>query len=372
MPIMGILKNLFGLLGLGSRTVLAPPPIPRAEIGEPKLKTTTVNLSNEAYRKPVRLPSKFDDLMEFGLAQHSPNKHWSVGFWDSGPDASAERQRAVRLRDNTTGRIVATVNSLQRPFSVDVSDTGVFGVNDAGHASALSANLVVFDATGTQVYERVYKANLAGFSISPCGRYVASQTCNSANEDSFILEIHDVEERRVLASCTPVAGWSAEYTFETKDKQLKRVFAKIANLGKFAYSPTGEFLDAKKFMSARLAKGDPWTRIRAAGELVQTDASETALERAFGVVDTTIRAFQPGQDDRWLAGGYRLKGELLERMVKPAEAAEAYRTALGLDSNIGVKKRLAAIEKAASQKSVVDTGAEQRPRRPASTRQRQT
>lgn len=344
---MALLKSLLGILGLKSRTASEP-------TARPEASASTSNATGKPHvvsaREPIRLPSKFDDLVDFGLAEHSPNKHWSVGYRDPGPDASQKRQRSVRLRDNTTGRIVATVNSLERPFSVDVSDTGVFGVNDAGQTSELSANLVIFDSTGMQVYGRAYKANLAGFSISPCGRYVASQTCNSGNGDSFILEIHDVAQQRVLASCTPVAGWSAEYTFETEDGELKRVFAKINNLGKFAYSPNGEFLDAKKFMTARLTKGDPWTRIRAAGELVQTDGSDKALQRAFGVVEATIAAFQPGQDDRWLAGGYRLKGELLEKTNRPAEAIEAYRAALGLDSKIGVKKRLAAMEKASSQK----------------------
>jgi hypothetical protein len=353
---MALLKNILAFLGLKSRTASAPAPRPVASV------PTAEAMDKEPVepsRKPIRLPSKIDDMMDFGLAQHSPNKHWSVGYWDPGPDASQKRQRGVRLRDNSTGRIVATVRNLERPFSVDVSDTGVFGVNDAGQAAELSANLVIFDTTGTQVYGRAYKANLAGFSISPCGRYVASQTCNSGNEDSFILEIHDVAQKRVLASCTPVAGWSSEYTFETEGGELKRVFAKINHLGKFAYSPTGEFLDAKKYITTRLTKGDPWTRIRAAGELVQTDGSDKALQRAFGVVEATIAAFHPGQDDRWLAGGYRLKGELLEKMNRPAEAIEAYRAALGLDSKIGVKKRLAAIEKATSQKLLLDTGAEQ-------------
>jgi hypothetical protein len=80
-----------------------------------------------------------------------------------------------------------------------------------GGPRSFPADLVIFDTSGKRVYERAYKANLAGFSISPCGRYVASQTCNSGNEDSFILEFHDVAQQRILASCTPVAGWSAEY-----------------------------------------------------------------------------------------------------------------------------------------------------------------
>ncbi|MBR8123440.1 hypothetical protein [Burkholderia multivorans] len=355
---MMLLKGLLGFLGLKPRTAPAVAPRPTATA------PTTTKVADTVVAEPTRvriwLPSKINDLMDFGLTRHSPNKHWSVGYWDPGPDASQKRQRTVSLRDNMTGGIVTRVNNLERPFSVDVSDTGVFGVNDAGQTSALSANLMIFDPTGKLVYRRVYNANLAGFSISPCGRYVASQTCNSANEDSFILEIHDVAQQRVLASCTPVAGWSSEYTFEIEGGELKRVFAKINHLGWFAYSPTGEFLDAKKFMAARLTKGDPWTRIRAAGELVEKDGSDKAIERAFGVVDATISAFQSGQDGRWLAGGYRLKGELLEKMNEPTKAIEAYRAALGLDSKIGVKKRLAAMEKAASHKLSIDMEAEQR------------
>lgn len=342
---MILIRKFLGILGQKPRDMHEPAPRLVAEVTTAEV---TRKPPGKAVHKPAKLPSKFDDLADFGLAQHSPNKHWSVGYWDPGPDASQTRQRTVRLRDNTTGLILVSVDNLQRPFSVDVSDAGIFGVNDAGQASELSSNLVIFDRTGKRIYERTYKANLFGFSISPCGRYVASQTCNSSNEDSSILEIHDVTHRRVLASCTPVAGWSSAYTFETENGELKRVFAKINQLGKFAYSPTGEFLDAKKFMTMRLTKGDPWTRIRAAEELVQTDETDKALERALNVVAATISAFQSGQDDRWLAGGYRLKGELLEKMGRLGEAMEAYRAALGINPKIGVKKKLADLEKASS------------------------
>ncbi|MCP3720992.1 hypothetical protein [Paraburkholderia sp. CNPSo 3281] len=343
---MSLLKRLFGILGGDSRAAVEPK-LKQSPSEQPSRKAEKATAASAA--GSIRLPSKIDDLMDFGLAKHSLNKRWSVGYWDPGPDAHLNRRKSVRLRDNTTGRVVAEVNDLERPFSVDVADNGIFGVNDAGPSAELSANLVIFDAGGKRVYGRAYKANLFGFSISPCGRYVASQTCNSSNEDSSILEIHDVAQQRVLASCMPVAGWTSEYTFEIEDGELKRVFARIDRLGRFAYSPTGEFLDAKKFMTARLTKGDPWTRIRAAGELVQTDESVKAVKRAYDVVDATISAFQPGQDSRWLAGAYRLKGELLEKMDKAGDAIEAYRAALGLDAKIGVKKRLAAMEKAASQ-----------------------
>ncbi|UEC02585.1 hypothetical protein [Burkholderia vietnamiensis] len=351
---MPLVTKFLRLIGLMPGPTIAA----RGIVGsEPESASVARSPSTEPAKR-ARLPSKFDDLLDFGLAKHSPNTLWSVGYWDPGPDPSLQRQRTVRLRDNTTGKIVAVLNTLERPFAVDVADTGVFGVHDAGQASELSSKLIVFDVTGAQLYERAYRANLFGFGISSCGRYVASQTCNSGNEDSNLFEVHDVAQRRVLASCAPVAGWSSEYTFETEGGELKRVVARINHLGKFAYSPTGAFLDAKKFMTARLSKGDPWTRIRAAGELVQTDGSATALKRAFDVVDATISAFKPGEDARWLAGGYRLKGELLERMNMSVAAIEAYRAALGLDAKIGVKKRLTALEKGLANGTSLGKGTE--------------
>jgi hypothetical protein len=347
---MALLKKLFGFLGMKSHTPSAPisrSPTSSPEEGRAPIKTVL---------KPVRLPSKFDDMMELGLTRHSHNKHWSVGFWDPGPEASREKQRTVRLRDNTLGKIVATVEHLHRPFSSDVSDVGIFAVNDAGPASELSASLVVFDTAGNQLYGRAYKANLAGFSISPCGRYLASQTCNSGNEDSYIFEIHDVAQQRVLASRTPATGWSNEYAFETDGGELKRVFAKVQNLGKFAYSPTGEFLDAKKFANARLTKGDPSTRISAAEELVLSDGSEKTLQRAMSVVEAAIEASPQGSS--WLAGAYRFKGEVLEKMDRTSDAIEAYRAALALNPKVGVKKRLAGLEKAAAQQTLLSSRTE--------------
>jgi tetratricopeptide (TPR) repeat protein len=344
---MAIIKKIFGFLGLKSHIELTPAPRLPAYSPIEDQSPTKVAL------KPIRLPSKFDDMMDLGQTRHSHNRHWSVGFRDPGPEASREKQRMVRLRDNTIGKIVATVEYLQRPFSADVSDVGIFAVDDAGLASELSAGLVVFDKAGKQLYSRMYKANLAGFNISPCGRYLASQTCNSGNEDSFILEIHDIAQQRVLASRTPATGWSSEYAFETEGGELKRVFAKVQNLGKFAYSPTGEFLDEKKFANARLNKGDPSMRIRAAEELVLSDSSEMVLQRAMDVVESAIKASPQGSS--WLASAYRFKGELLEKMGRTFDAIEAYHVALELNPKVGVKKRLIGLGKARSQQALLDT-----------------
>jgi hypothetical protein len=341
---MAILKKLFDFFGAKQHPRAAPPISSSNDTPAEDLMPENPSL------RPRRLPSKIDDMMELGLTTHSKNKLWSVGYWDPGPDAARD-MRTVSLRDNTSGKVVVKLEHILRPFSVDVSDVGVFAVEDAGLASELSSRVMAFDRAGKQLYERNYRANLAGFSISPCGRYLASQTCNSSNEDSFIFEIHDIAEQRILASRTPVTGLSDEFSFETENGQLKRVFAKVQKIGKFAYSPTGEFLDAKKHVNAQLTKGDPSTRIRAAEELVLSDSSEKALQRAMDAVDESIKELSA--ESSWLGPAYRTKGELLERAGRDSDAIEAYRVALKVNSKIGVKKRLTALEKAQSQRSLL-------------------
>ena len=136
----GNLKNSARFFwGLKSRAV--PAPVPRHPSDVPA----------ESACEPIRNPSKIEDMMDFSLSHHSPNKQWSVWFWDRGHDASNEKQRTVRLPDNTTGQIAPAVDSLQHPFSVDVSDVGIFAVDDAGLATDFSAKLVVFDTVDERV-----------------------------------------------------------------------------------------------------------------------------------------------------------------------------------------------------------------------------
>ncbi len=355
---MAIFRKIFDLLGAKPR--------PNSPLEARSLAFTSMEspAPTETLSEPRRLPTEFDDRIRLGRTTHSNEKMWSVGFWDPGPDGSHEK-RTISLRDNTTGKIVSTLENVERPFSADVSDIGVFAVQDAGLASELSSKVLAFDKFGKLLYERAYKANLLGFSISPCGGFLASQTCNSGNEDSCIFEIHDIAQQRVLASRRPATEWCFEYEFDSEDGELKHVFAKLPKLGKFAYSPTGEFLDAKKYLSARLKKGDVHARIRAAEELVETDGSEKSLQRAFDVVDAAIKELP--QDAGWLAGAYRIKGEISEKMGLTTAAIEAYRIALGHNPKVGVKKRLTALEKAAVQESLLATQAVQSAAVPLST-----
>lgn len=289
--------------------------------------------------KRIRLPSKIDDLLEMGLTVHSPNRKWTVGYSDPGPTLS--RESAVRLRDNETREICSTVRSLVRPFAVDVSDVGVWVVNDAGPASELSSKVIAFNTAGEELYRRAYRANLMHLNISPCGRYIASVTANAPNEDSYILEVHDVQDRRVVFSRTPATTTQGTYVFESEDKQLVKVFAKLPKLGRFGYSASGEFLDEKKYLTARLTKGSYGERIPAAQELIAKDRSEKALRQALESVEVAIA--ESGESRSWQVSGWLLKGKILESLGQPGEAVAAYEAARQLNPRSITKKQIDAI-----------------------------
>lgn len=302
--------------------------------------------------KRIRLPSKIDDLLEMGLTVHSPNRKWTVGYSDPGPTLA--REGVVRLRNNETHEICATIRSLVRPFEVDVSDVGVWLVHDAGQASELSSEVIAFDTDGKELYRRAYRANLLHVNISPCGRYIASVTANASNADSYILEIHDVLERQVVFSRTPATTTQGTYEFESDDNQLVKVFVKLPKLGRFGYSASGEFLDENKYRTARLTKGSHAGRISAAQELIARNPSEKVLRQALASVEVAIA--ESDESRSWQVSGWLLKGKILESLGRPGDAVTAYEAARHLNPRAIAKKQIDALaNKLRSQASAADS-----------------
>ncbi|WP_244829222.1 tetratricopeptide repeat protein [Caballeronia sp. TF1N1] len=287
----------------------------------------------------IKLPSKIDDLLAMGVTIHSPNRKWTVGYRDPGP--TLVHESVVRLRNNETREICTTVRSLVRPIAVDVSDEGVWVVDDAGPASELSSTVVVFDSSGAELYRRAYRANLMQLTISPCGRYIASVTANAPNEDSHLLEIHNVSKGKVLFSRTPAIATQCTYIFEFEENQLVKVFAKVPKLGRFAYAASGEFLDAKRYLKARLTKGSFSDRILAGQELIGADPSETALRQALESVEVAIGESKESRS--WHVSGLLLKGRICNSLGQLNEAIRAFEAAHELNPRAISRKRINAL-----------------------------
>lgn len=290
-----------------------------------------------------------DEYDFWGAAHLSPSKQWVVGCDDSdGGGRGGNRERGngrVLLVQMPQGSAVCEVRSIARPFDVAVSNIGTFAVNDSGFGNELAADAVAFDAQGTELYRRHYSANIFSIAISPCGRFMAVQTCNAPKSPGGnLLEVHDILSKATLFSKAPDTPWSKKFAFDVDRGALKQVWAYVEGLGRFAYSPSGEFIGAKKYQAASLDKGDYASRLFAIEKLLRESSDDKSAERALAVLETVLPEV-PHAESSWQAKACRLKGEALEALGRMAEAVSAYELAIGFDPKIGVKKRLDSLRK---------------------------
>lgn len=288
-------------------------------------------------------------LSFFGQAHSSPSGRWVLGCADNdGQGKGGCRESGngrMLLVDMAAGNIAHDIQNIARPWNAAVADTGTYVVNDAGFGSALSGDVLVFNQAGARLYERKFAANVFSVGISHCGRFIAVQTCNApSGSDGNLLEVHDVQEGACLSSASPQTVWSLKYDFEVEDGNLKQLWVYDDRLGRFAYSNSGVFLDHRKYLDAALTKGDIGTRILAAESLLEAPEGSSDIETALRVVSEAANGAKESEQS-WVPKALRLRGEALESLGRTSEAMAAYKTALAKDPKIGVKRRLAALQR---------------------------
>ena len=337
--------------------------------GRPQRATTPANPSvrspgETASTRPVTRPKKPDRDTRFdysvltvgslrfvGQGVRSPNNRWVVGCSDRLPGMNPrlnERDGSVVLVDYLEDRVLARFTGLYRPMESAVADDGTFVVNDANFGNQLCGEVQAFNVKGRKLFARKYKANVFNLGISKCGRYAVVQTANSDNQDGHLLELFDVQQGSPMFSRTPATGWADQYSFVVDDHgDLKRLTVVHNDIGRFSYSPEGEFLEARSHQKARLEKGAPEMRIYAAKEALKADPkSQDLAQELIDVIDVALGELAAERTD-YRAIGLRVKGEALELVGRPSDALAAYGGALKLNPKVGVAKRLAALKRRA-------------------------
>lgn len=225
-----------------------------------------------------------------------------------------------------------------------VTDDGTFAIADWGPLKKqLCGILSVFNANGTPVFERRFKANLAGIALSPDARRVLVQTLVSPDSDGSSLFLFDVPTSKLLwqvdAPLTPTRWIFAG----------ERILAVVSELGRFPVSLDGTFAGRDLYEKACVGKGEfrdhePVVRSWIQGAALDGERIEFALENA----DRMIREedeCDPETGPGYVAYLLRFKGELYEAKGEPAEALRCYRSALARDPKVGIKRRANALEK---------------------------
>jgi DNA polymerase III epsilon subunit family exonuclease len=243
------------------------------------------------------------------------------------------------------GREVARVFAYQPEGDLSaVTDSGIFMVGDWGPENKDLYGIVsVFDDKGQTLFERRFKANLGGVVLSLDGKLVFVETLVSKHEDGDSLFLIEVPTARVLwRQDRPVSPrrWAIEN---------EQIWAIFDDLGRFAINLDGVFVDRDKFEHACVVSGgfdhyEPVVRSWLQDDNLDAKRTELALEHADRLVSAGFASYAPNAS-RVKAKVLRIKGELLDAKGDAPGAARWYRSSLASDPKVGVKRRLAALEK---------------------------
>ena len=235
---------------------------------------------------------------------------------------------------------------MARPNDGKVSDTGVFILNDWGSGSNLSGTFFAFRPDGSEILRQDYQANLYNNGLSRDGRWAACQTCMAPHSrDGNVLTMFDLQAGKERSRWMAESGWPEGYEF-TEDGS--RVILTVRDVGKFAYSMDGAFLDRQAWLDAGIASGQLQiiaNVLQEAGE--SPDADD--LRKAIDGIDAAL-ANPRNSDSRTQAYALGLKGKCYDRLGAWTEALANYEAALAKDPKVGTKRRAAQIRKALSNK----------------------
>jgi hypothetical protein len=248
------------------------------------------------------------------------------GYRESGPGICLLLDRDI---------IVAQCRA-ERPNDGKVANNGSFIVSDWLFGGQLSGRLRAFSATGEVLIDHLFAANLLNNGLSDDGRFAVCQTASAPRSpDDCVLALFDLAERRLLISWLPEPGTAERYEFNTEAREL---IAQYHDGERVRFSFHGVMIDRAPWLKRRISKGDVHV---IAGLIHRSEWRQFAVEILAGL-DLSSREHELFlQRSRAL----RLKGELLEKLERPADALNAYDQALMVDPQVGVSRRAEALRK---------------------------
>ncbi|MBW3565432.1 MAG: hypothetical protein KY459_11960 [Acidobacteria bacterium] len=272
----------------------------------------------------------------------SPDQRFVLVWSDADPSGSrggfrsSGRGRFALIE----GSYIAT-GSLERPNDGHVANDGTFVLADWLLGEGVKSEVHVFSREGRSLIQHRFEANLFNVGISDDGRHAICQLCNSDSDDGGTLALFDVPGRQLKWQIHPDTGWADSYRF---DGSRDLLYLGYRDRGEFAYSMSGEFLDHERWERAQIEKGAGYEVLEIARSRFSSaprpldDATVTAL---LELLDIALDRY----DQHDSASVERLAGEVLEDAGDIAGAISRYKSALAIDSNCGVKRRLAKLQK---------------------------
>lgn len=249
-----------------------------------------------------------------GMCARSSNKRFTLAWIDGGPDQSRTGRYAL-----LDGKAVVVEGRMARPNDGQVSDAGIFILNDWGAHETLSGTFNAFAPDGRKILSRDFTANLFNNGLAEDGLFAACQTCNAPTADSNLLTLFDLGAGRELGSFQPESGWAKSYLFFPAARRIRLLYH---DGGAFDYGFDGVFIDRMQWLAAGLQKGDVFVIEKLIGEA--GGKPEPALAAELIPATTTALAKLRADDGRARARALKSRGICLEAMAELKQALACY------------------------------------------------
>jgi tetratricopeptide (TPR) repeat protein len=303
-----------------------------------------------------------NSLGDYDESARSENGQYVLAWSDSTSDGSigGARDKGNGRYALFSGDRLILKGSLQRPNDGNVSDQGIFALNDWMFGGGPQGTFYVFDTQGKVLISHKYKANLGINGISSDGRYAVSQAYYADSEDGNNLSFFDLSKRILVWKFEPIPGPPEGFRFDTESSILYLIYK---NNQEYRYDFKGNFLDADNYEnycieSALEAKNAKLSNIKGniessngyelmdlAGsilnELWSGNPDPSAYDEPILLLN---KALERGISEYNQALVNRQLGELHLERGEHDKAISHFERALVLNPKIGLKKQLAKLK----------------------------
>lgn len=295
----------------------------------------TINTSNTTATNP------FDFL---GKNNQSANHQWIIYWSDYNNEQGIggyrkEGNGKVVLYNNIENKI-AFETELQRPNSGNVANNGVVSISDWHFGDGMVGTFYVFSQDGSILLMRKFEANIISSGLSDDGQFAICQTAFSKSIDSSILTLFDIVNKKIIFSVKLEIEFGHKYIF---DIQNKNIGIDINEIGIIDCDFDGNIIDIQKYHRKCLDSNKSQTVINSAEFLLKQNNDNDTIQK---IIDALMRVSSDNYlNDNNKARILKLRAISLELFMNYTEALKLYKEALALNPNIGVKKKITALEK---------------------------
>ena len=279
----------------------------------------------------------------FGTYNRSPNGKYIIAWRDQ--DIDGNRQGGFResgLGDYVLledGEAIAE-GRLERPECGKTADNGTFILHDEHFGQNMAGTFFSFDKSGTELMRHSFSANLLNNGLSPDGRFVICQACNSDTDSGNGLVLFDLEDGEILWNIVPPSGWAKSYEFDVHEAIVYLIYK---DEGRYAYSMAdGDFMDWERWENDRIDHGSPYEQMQIAKQRLEILGSGMDPQSAGEIVFIIKKAIANGLTETPTEHGkaLRMLGELWETLGDLEEALKCYEEAISIYPKVGVKGKI--------------------------------